>query len=320
MRSFFRITLYFIIAAIAAIILFGFNRYDSHKIESIESVLYDSLPLLFEPKIWGDLVPNSDVTADINQTQERRLKNAFKYSYHINSLGFRGGEQEISGGTWKLLLLGDGNGFGTGLNGSQDIASQLFLALKKNHPDCPAAVLNGAMPGYTLTDELDYVRDKGGAIKPHIVIVIMSPDDVWEIERPVIIRKERKGDTNSITDIISEWRRKKYKLFTFKEYYLEKSRLSEDEALKKVIPRYMKLAFTFRNEVAKHKGRTLFVLWESPELKVLEPAMRDSGLDYIYIALPRHIPDLFLIDGHWSAGMSKFVAGKISEWIDENEI
>lgn len=281
----------------------------------IEYILDEQSLFLFNSGQWGDLNPGLDVTADVNETQCRPLRNSFQYSYHINSMGFRGEEKVILNDTWKALFLGDGYAFGTGLSNEQDVASQLALMLRKDYPGRSTAVLNAGMPGYTITDELSYLREKGVAIGPHLVIVIVTPDDVWEIERPVIIREERKRNTNFITDLIYDFRIKRYKLFMFKEYYLNKSRLSEREALKGLIPRYIELAVSFKDKVVENKGRTLFVLWDNPESMLLDAAMKNAGLDYIYIRAPKHIPSIFLADGHWNAEMSRYVAGQIKEWI-----
>ena len=282
------------------------------------------IPTSFNPEIWGDLLPNSDRTVDINMLQDRPLHRSRTYSFHINNMGFRGTDQNVAPDTWKAIVLGDGFAFGTGLSGEQDIASQLDIILENGLPNTSIAVFNGGIPGYTITDEIDYIREKGSLMKPNLVIIIVAWDDKWEIERPIVLRREQKKLLNNPIQLIYFERfRRMSGIFRFKEAYLKKTGLTEPAALKTLIPKYIKLAIALKKEVSKWKGNVLFVLSDSAEgdpNEILAEQIKRAKLNYIYIKKPKHIDIIYQEDGHWNREMCGFIATEIKNWIMENKL
>lgn len=327
-KKLYKFILIFISIGLITAILFIFNKYVSSTLLSSRNILKKNqfnpillfpLPWAFNSALWGDLTPACDFVAYINQTQEHPLPKDVKYTYHVNKMGFRGKEQIICDDTRKVLLLGDGHVFGVGVDNNKDIASWLNSIFKAHSPYSSIVVLNAGMPGYTITDELNYIREKGSMIRPNLVIVIVPEDDIWEIKRPTLIREEFKKISKDAGYFLIFYfkKRLKWRLFNFKEFYLSKTGFSEDRALNKLVPDYIKLAISLKDEVAKWRGRTLFILKD----KILEPAMKNCELDYFRINEPpkRTRSSIYLPDGHWTADMCRFIADDIFEWIKKHD-
>lgn len=302
------------------VILVGFYIYKAYIYEAkpiFPRTVDSPWPRLYDPSLLGDFSPNRDVVASVNQTLTPPLDKDIIYSYHINKMGFRGEDQTITAKTQKILLLGDGYIFGVGLSGNKDIASQLAILLHEDYPDSSTVVLNAGNPGYSIVDELDYLCDKGQDIKPNLVIVIVSFDDLWEITRPIILRQAYKKRKNSkLYNLYFNIRWDSfYSLHSCKSNYLKRHRISEEEALEQLVPEYIRLAISLREEALKWGGKVLFVLYDNAESKYLKKIMGEKGLSHIFIEYPVSIQGCYLPDGHWTAEMCKFIAYEIKSWI-----
>jgi hypothetical protein len=272
--------------------------------------------MAFEPGLWGDLKPDCDIVSETNLTQERPPADNVRYSFHINRQGFRGREVAAADTAWKALILGDGYAFGMGVNEGQDIASRLEEELRKAYPWRNSVVINAGMGGYTITDELSYLREKGRLISPRLVVVILARDDVWEIKRPVVLRDEYKRMARSPWEQTRfEEMRKKHRLFSFKEQYLKASGLGEEAAYRKLVGEYVQLAMELRDEARNLKSDHLFVLFESEDRKLFDAMRRERGLNCIFVESLRTAREDYLPDGHFSARMCARVASQILQWM-----
>ncbi len=75
---------------------------------------------------------------------------------------------------YRILLLGDSNTFGWGLENDQTWGSSLKRALE----DRGVEVINGGMPGYTLVQCFELFRHVAGLYRPDMVILSVGMHDV----------------------------------------------------------------------------------------------------------------------------------------------
>ncbi len=98
----------------------------------------------------------------------------FTTSVSINSVGLRG--PEISAKTtdvFRILVLGDSFAFGWGVEDDETFAARLEKELKSEIPGIQ--VLNGAVPGFGLPDELEWLEHYGLHLEPDLVLLAIFP-------------------------------------------------------------------------------------------------------------------------------------------------
>jgi lysophospholipase L1-like esterase len=128
---------------------------------------------------YGDLVPDQDGHWVI----------WYHRPYHVqtNSVGLRNTE-EPQGSAYRILALGDSQTFGPYLANDDTWPAWTENALRLHYRDAAKVqVFNGAVAGYTIADELAYLREKGVAFKPDLVLLAAFENDLADL------RKERDG-------------------------------------------------------------------------------------------------------------------------------
>lgn len=109
------------------------------------------------------------------------------YRIQINSLGFRGAEftRQKEPGSTRLLCLGDSFTFGHLVGPEEAFPARLEALLRQRASSTPAAVevINGGANGFTIPDELSFLRDKALALRPDVVILVFSQNDVADLAR-----------------------------------------------------------------------------------------------------------------------------------------
>lgn len=111
----------------------------------------------------------------------------FDVSYSINSSGFRGSPHEIRKppGVYRIMILGDSNGFGWGISESKHFSAILANKLKN------VQVINLSLSGYGTDQEYLRFTKEGIAYDPDLVIVQVTPNDFDEIQYPFYNQKPK---------------------------------------------------------------------------------------------------------------------------------
>jgi len=276
------------------------------------------LPYGFLPHLPGDLLPGRDVQADGARTQERAMAGSLRYRYTTNALGFRGPEVRLVPGAEVCLVLGDGYAFGTGVDQGKSIPGHLSALLPRAGS---LVVLNGGMPGYTITDELSYMEEKGARLRPRLTVIIHSQDDVWEMARPVVVREETRRITENLGYLlIFQWRRFYHGLFRMQDSVLDDTRLPPQEAYRALVPAYVRQSVHLATLVRGWGGRLLLVA-DQFEDQVMAESLRREGLSLVLLSdsSPR-VPLPSLEDGHWSSEGNRRVALVILSWMQRNGV
>ena len=98
---------------------------------------------------------------------------------HVNSLGLRDDDEvprEKPPGERRVLVLGDSLTFGNGVATPETYAARLQAILREREPG--VRVLNSGVPGWDVHQELDYLRERGLALQPDVVVVGFFANDV----------------------------------------------------------------------------------------------------------------------------------------------
>lgn len=131
------------------------------------------------PAGFGDLVPN----------QDGHWATWFHRPYRVqtNSVGLRNTE-EPSDQAFRILAVGDSQTFGPFLSNEDTWPAWTEYYLRRGDgAKGPVQVFNAGIVGYTIVDELGYLKDKGVAFKPQLVILAVFENDL------VDLKKERDG-------------------------------------------------------------------------------------------------------------------------------
>jgi len=282
------------------------------------------LPLEFHPELPGDMTPGKEYKFDANLLEERHTISHW-FTFSVNSLGFRGPEVDLETAGWTALVLGDGFAFGYGINHNEPFAPQLEISLRERHPALNAAVLNAGVPGYTITDELAYMKEKGHKLKPDLVIIVVADDDIWQVKRPFQVRE--------LTRKIAERRIFGLELLFWKvtgqAYFVIEH--DADSGGNERIREYLKLLDSYMEHLSelqalvKGWGGEVLLIVEKVEYPGLEKALSKAKIPLVVVE--RAIPGLdgstgrggeyFSPDGHWSAKTNHELAVYVAGWLAE---
>lgn len=150
----------------------------SAAIAPIKSENYDfsergNLKYFYEPK------PNSQRTDSVNWL-------SYTTTYHLNNDGFNSSIDysiEKPPKTFRIVTIGDSHTFGLYVNPSNNYPTQ--LELKLNNQKCSNIsnfeVINMGVPGYDLDYTIERFKSKGLKYSPDLVIWLIKPDDVFQI-------------------------------------------------------------------------------------------------------------------------------------------
>src|SRR5262249_50000152 len=131
------------------------------------------------PHGLGDLVPNQD---GLWVTWFHR-----PYSVQTNSFGFRN-TQEPSDKAFQILAVGDSQTFGPFLANEDTWPAWSEAYLRERYSNAERIrVFNAGIAGYTILDELAYLREKGIHLKPKLVVLGVFENDISDL------RKEKNG-------------------------------------------------------------------------------------------------------------------------------
>lgn len=120
---------------------------------------------------YGDLLPDKNFISSENPN--------LPYRVITNSFGLRNANEtklNKEEGMIRILTVGDSFTFGPYVNNQDTYPAKLEEHLKKLN--LKVEVLNAGIMGYTLRDEIEYLEEKGLALKPDIVIVGIYQNDI----------------------------------------------------------------------------------------------------------------------------------------------
>ena len=157
---------------------------------SLEPMSNDGLGLsryLYSPVGSGDLVPRQDGHWII----------WYHRPYHVqtNSLGLRNVE-EPRGNAVRVLAIGDSQTFGPYLANEDTWPAWLENHLRLKDKQRDIQVFNAGVSGYSISDELAYLRDKGVAFQPSLVVLAAFENDVLDLRHGDTIRIRQSASTS----------------------------------------------------------------------------------------------------------------------------
>ncbi len=123
---------------------------------------------------YGDLRPNIDSVELIYPLRP--------YHLYTNSVGLRNvDELDDNPAVFRILAIGDSFTFGFYVHNEETWPARLEEVLNQIQSR-RVQVLNAGVPGYTIADSLAYLRDKGLALEPDMVILGFYTNDIFDME------------------------------------------------------------------------------------------------------------------------------------------
>lgn len=124
---------------------------------------------------YGDLLPD-----------QRRVVTIYPdrpYLLVTNAAGLRNTDAlDDDPAVFRILAIGDSYTFGAYVHNHEVWTARLQEALNQRlYPAARVQVLNAGIPGYTISDELGYLRDKGLRLAPDLVILGVYTNDVFDL-------------------------------------------------------------------------------------------------------------------------------------------
>ena len=104
--------------------------------------------------------------------------------YHVqtNSDGLRNVEELDATHDMRILAIGDSFTFGPYVPNEDTWPSQLERLLDASlHPQATVQVLNAGVAGYTIVDEYYYLKERGLALEPDLVVLAFFPNDITDM-------------------------------------------------------------------------------------------------------------------------------------------
>src|SRR5688572_1130655 len=127
----------------------------------------------FSPGGAGDLLPS------INSVE--RLYPLRPYHLQTNSAGLRNSEEiNDDPNVFRILAIGDSFTFGFYVHNEESFPARLQERLNELR-ETRFQVLNAGIPGYTIEDELSYLKDKGLNLKPDLVVLGVYTNDIFDL-------------------------------------------------------------------------------------------------------------------------------------------
>jgi len=140
-----------------------------------------------DPVLWrtniGPLKPG--------QTFTDRFKRQLPFTVTVNNLGLRGRDLSPAKtpGATRILCLGDSYTFGAYVDDTETWPAQLEEILKERNPARDLDVVNAGISGFTIVDELDFLKEHGLDLQPDIVVLAFVLNDLADLTRRVSSRE-----------------------------------------------------------------------------------------------------------------------------------
>ncbi len=222
------------------------------------------------PNVPGDIVPNQRLIHRVPQVD-------IAYSITINDQGFRGSGKATPTSFYRILCLGDSStmGYGVGDHASYPERLESFLdGIYSGVFD----VINAGTIGYTIDDELSYLREKGLRLAPDLVVLELFYNDV--------IEKQHRQETQR------KFRRKRVSYTPLKSLLLNSAFY---QALRNTCVRIMAAAGHYFPENPTDKMPMAMFPAKFPEAwEAYDRVLRE----FIELLRERHIPLIAIISPH----------------------
>jgi lysophospholipase L1-like esterase len=110
----------------------------------------------------------------------------FRHTFRVNDLGVRSsGSSAAPRARLRVLVLGDSQAFGFGVEDDETFAALLERRLSARRREGRVEVINAGVPGYGTADELAWLQAVGAELEPDLVIVqFLSTNDPIENRNP----------------------------------------------------------------------------------------------------------------------------------------
>lgn len=292
------------------------------------------LPLAYRADLPGDLAPNAVFSTQGSKIQEAPIED-YTFSYTVNSLGFRGVEVDLTPPVSTVMVMGDGYTYGTWVDGDRTLSDELNRLLAQRRSTPRVVSVNAAVPGYTITDHLDYLAEKGDRLRPGLVVLVLADvDDIWEMSRPVRLRELfRCVATSALCIPRFLYYRLYVDVFRNRERLLAESEEPEEVLYARLFDAYQRRLEQLQELVGTWGGRVL-LLTEHDERRERGNREKDAretspglarmtrSLGIPLIVLEHEDPERTRIsyteDMHWSAQTHRFIAEVLARWIQEH--
>jgi lysophospholipase L1-like esterase len=111
----------------------------------------------------------------------RHVDRDFSVAIAVNALGMRGPERDLRKppGSARILLLGDSFAFGWGVEQAESFGARLESLLADRVG--PVEVWSAAVPGWTTDQHYLYLRTRGLALDPDLVLLATGESDLGEL-------------------------------------------------------------------------------------------------------------------------------------------
>lgn len=254
---------------------------------------------------------NSSPQKRIGPQLDKQLMGAYReFVFHVTSSkeGFRNNQRGVSRSpsAHPVILIGDSQTFGIGVDDHQTISAQLSGKIGRD-------VLNAACPGYSNVEEWLLAKELLANNKPEILIVaLFLGNDPYENSRHVEMLEDRGVSRRSTPNSRSS---KGISLASLKEYFSKRSALYQFMILIRQNPLLNKLYYRMNlanetapeelqifNEPISEKGSLFFKLTQETILKIAELAKK-SNTRFILMILP----DRYQVDAsYWKQWLTKY--------------
>ncbi len=126
-----------------------------------------------------------------------------------NALGFRGPviSSDKPEGTFRILVLGDSVSFGYAVKPEEAFPALLEEKLQDLFPEKTIEVVNAGVMGYTTYNEVEWLRNRGMALDPDLVLLsfclndVVNPRTHWNYTYSRIVDVPREAIPNKKDDV-----------------------------------------------------------------------------------------------------------------------
>jgi lysophospholipase L1-like esterase len=178
----------FLILTEGVLSLITFKSYHGNSVTYAEPLHRESS----NKDIIYELIPNTKFLDN---------NNLWKVPIRINSYGFRGKEFEFQKkDEFRILILGDSVAFGGRVEESEIFTSLLEEKLEKEYSK-KFEVINTAVVGYTTSQEIAFLKERGILFKPDLVILSFTLGNDFYMSR--VYKETRTGSDGNPEVILS---------------------------------------------------------------------------------------------------------------------
>lgn len=150
------------------------------------------------------------------------------YHVSINRHGLRGPdfERPKPEDRFRILALGDSYTYGTYVGDDDTWPAALQTELRRRHAGGVIEVINAGISGFTIVDELAFMKEHGLALQPDLVVLAMCLNDLADLTRSVPQREElRRFSAEDAASPLTPLKRVLRRTATYNFLFLMKAKL-----------------------------------------------------------------------------------------------